>query len=103
MPEDWIRALVADFGTECREGLRFSDTEASLSPPVKKLVETFGRRWRLNSRLHPEFPLPEARVRPDYAVESGGRVTGFLELKAPGHDITPDGFTKRDRERTTMR
>ncbi|MCP3820730.1 hypothetical protein NLX86_22320 [Streptomyces sp. A3M-1-3] len=98
MPEDWIRALVADFGAECREGLRFSDTEASLSPPVKKLVETFGRRWRLNSRLHPEFPLPEARVRPDYAVESGGRVTGFLELKAPGHDITPDGFTKRDRE-----
>jgi hypothetical protein len=98
VPEDWIRALVADFGTECGQGLRFSDTEASLSPPVKKLVEAFGRRWRLNSRLHPEFPLPEARVRPDYAVESGGRVTGFLELKAPGHEITPDGFTKRDRE-----
>ncbi|MFI8926210.1 hypothetical protein ACIG3E_00815 [Streptomyces sp. NPDC053474] len=65
---------------------------------MKKLVEAFGSRWKLNSRLHPEFPLPEAKVRPDYAVESGGRVTGFLELKAPSHDITPDGFTKRDRE-----
>jgi hypothetical protein len=96
--EDWIRSLVAEFGTECKEGLRFSDTEASLSPPVKKLVEAFGRREKLNTRLHPEFPLPEARVRPDYAAESGGRVTGFLELKAPGHGITPDGFTKRDRE-----
>ncbi|MET9127195.1 type ISP restriction/modification enzyme [Streptomyces sp. NPDC004528] len=65
---------------------------------MKKLVEAFGARWNLNSRLHPELPLPEARVRPDYAVESGGRVTGFLELKAPSHDVTPDGFTKRDRE-----
>ncbi|MER7348645.1 type ISP restriction/modification enzyme [Streptomyces aurantiacus] len=63
-----------------------------------KLVETFGARWKLSPRLHPEYPLPEARVRPDYAVETSGRITGFLELKAPGHDVTPDGFTKRDRE-----
>ncbi|MCO8307297.1 hypothetical protein [Streptomyces sp. RKCA744] len=63
-----------------------------------KLVETFGARWTLSPRLHPEYPLPEARVRPDYAVETSGRIVGFLELKAPGHDVTPDGFTKRDRE-----
>ncbi|MDT0378319.1 type ISP restriction/modification enzyme [Streptomyces sp. DSM 42041] len=61
-------------------------------------METVGARWKLTPRLHPEYPLPEARVRPDYAVETTGRITGFLELKAPGHDITPDGFTKRDRE-----
>ncbi|MGH3323800.1 MAG: N-6 DNA methylase, partial [Streptomyces sp.] len=98
MPDNWIRALVADFGAECKERLRVSDTEASISPPVSKLVESVGTRWKLTPRLHPEYPLPEARVRPDYAVETGGRITGFLELKAPGHDVTPDGFTKRDRE-----
>ncbi|MFF3031900.1 type ISP restriction/modification enzyme [Streptomyces rubiginosohelvolus] len=98
MPEEWIRALVADFGSECRERLRVSDTEASISLPVAKLVEAVGVRWRLSPRLHPEYALPEARVRPDYAVETSGRITGFLELKAPGHDVTPDGFTKRDRE-----
>lgn len=38
-------------------------------------------------------------MRPDYAVETSRCITGFLELKAPGHDVTPDGgFTKRDRE-----
>jgi hypothetical protein len=31
-----------------RTGLRFSDTDASISPPVKKLVEAFGARWRVN-------------------------------------------------------
>jgi hypothetical protein len=98
VPEEWIRALVADFGSECRERLRVSDTEASISLPVAKLVEAFGTRWKLGPRLHPEYPLPEARVRPDYAVETSGRITGFLELKAPGHDVTPDGFTRRDRE-----
>ncbi len=98
MPEEWIRTLVSDFGSECRERLRVSDTEASISLPVAKLVETFGARWKLRPRLHPEYSLPEARVRPDYAVETSGRITGFLELKAPGHDVTPDGFTKRDRE-----
>lgn len=38
MPEAWIRALMADFGSECRERLRVSDTEASISLPVAKLV-----------------------------------------------------------------
>lgn len=89
-------------GSECRERLRVSDTEASISLPVAKLVETFGARWKLSPRLHPEYSLPEARVRPDYAVETSGRITGFLELKAPGHDVTPDGFTKRDREQWAL-
>jgi hypothetical protein len=65
VPEEWIRALVADFGSECRERLRVSDTEASISMPVAKLVETFGARWKLSPRLHPEYSLPEAQVRPD--------------------------------------
>ncbi len=69
-------------------------TEASISLPVAKLVETLGARWKLSPRPHPEYPLSEARMRPDYAVEKSGRITGFLELKAPGHDVTPDGFTK---------
>jgi hypothetical protein len=98
VPENWIQKLVAKFGAECKERLRVSDKEASLSLPVAQLVEAVGGRWKLTPRLHPEYPLPEARVRPDYAVESAGRITGFLELKAPSHDITPDGFTKRDRE-----
>ncbi|MFG3141828.1 hypothetical protein ACGFZA_37120 [Streptomyces sp. NPDC048211] len=85
---------MADFGSECRECLRGSDTEASISLPVAKLVETFGARWKLSPRLHPEHPLPEARVRPDCTVETSGR----LKLKAPGQYVTPDGFTKRDRE-----
>src|SRR5690606_36913793 len=83
VPEEWIRTLVSDFGSECRERLRVSDTQASTSLPVAKLVETFGARWKLRPRLHPEYSLPEARVRPDYAVETSGRITGFLELKAP--------------------
>ncbi|GGS92295.1 hypothetical protein GCM10010206_63790 [Streptomyces cinerochromogenes] len=37
VPEEWIRALVADFGSKCKR-LRVSDTEASISPPVAKLV-----------------------------------------------------------------
>lgn len=53
MPEEWIPALVADFGSECRERLRVSDTEASISLPVAKLVEAFGARWKLSPRLHP--------------------------------------------------
>jgi hypothetical protein len=40
VPEEWIRALVADFGTEYRERLRVSDTEASIGLPMAKLVET---------------------------------------------------------------
>lgn len=60
--KEWIRALVADFGSECRERLRVSDTEASISLPVAKLVENVGARWKLNPRLHPEYPLPGLRM-----------------------------------------
>lgn len=61
---------MADCGSECGEHLRVSDTEASISLPVAKLVETIGARWKLSPRLHPEYPLPKARVRSDYAVET---------------------------------
>ncbi|MFF7447871.1 MULTISPECIES: hypothetical protein [unclassified Streptomyces] len=56
---------------------------------MAKLVETFGARWKLSPRLHPEYPLLEA-----YVAETSRRITGLLELKAQGHDVTPDGSTE---------
>ncbi|GAA0494813.1 hypothetical protein [Streptomyces olivaceiscleroticus] len=47
---------MADFGFECRERLWFSDTKASISLPVAKLVEAFGVHWKLSLCRHPECP-----------------------------------------------
>jgi hypothetical protein len=46
-----------------------------------------------------ETPLSAISVRPDYAVEYGGALVGFIEVKAPGKGADPRAFSvSHDRE-----
>jgi hypothetical protein len=48
--------------------------------------------------FHDEVRDEQRGVRPDYGVTIDGAVIGYVELKAPGKSIDPDGFTGHDRK-----
>ncbi|MFD0199301.1 MULTISPECIES: type ISP restriction/modification enzyme [Saccharothrix] len=45
---------------------------------------------------HDEVHDAERRVRPDYAIGVNGAITGYVEVKAPGHTVDPATFRGHD-------
>lgn len=95
---NWLTDAVATFGHSCKEKLLIGWKEANLRKPVDDLLMAMGSQFSLDAVLHDEVPDSERRVRLDYAVRVNDAITGYVELKAPGKGIDPDGFNKHDRE-----
>jgi Predicted helicase len=90
---------VRVFGEECRLKLAGpGDREAAIRAPLESLLRTVGERLDLQAVFHDEVRDTERRVRPDYGVSIGGVISGYVELKAPGHSVDPTAFRGHDRE-----
>ncbi|MEU6165117.1 type ISP restriction/modification enzyme [Streptomyces tanashiensis] len=97
---DWLLTAVAEFGRACKGKLAGTgSTEAAIRGPLEVLLKAVGDHHALHEvTWHDEVPIPELGVRPDYAVQVNGHVTGYLELKKPSLSVDPEGFTGRNKE-----
>lgn len=90
----WLREAVSKFGEECKLKLAGpGDREAAIRTPIEHLLSAVGEHIGLAAVFHDEVSDTERRVRPDYGVSVAGAITGYVEVKAPGHTIDPSKFT----------
>lgn len=95
----WLSEAVSDFGDACKEKLAGpGDPEAAIRTPLEGLLEQFGQHLHVKAVFHDEVRDPERRVRPDYGVSIDGAISGYVEVKAPGHGVDPAGFKGHDLE-----
>lgn len=94
----WLREAVSVFGEQCRLKLAGpGDREAAIRAPLESLLRTVGDHLGLSAVFHDEVRDAERRVRPDYGVSVAGAISGYVEVKAPGHTIDPAKFTGHDK------
>jgi type ISP restriction-modification system protein/N-6 DNA methylase len=94
----WLQEAVGVFGEECKLKLAGpGEREAAIRAPLETLLRAVGERLRLPAVFHDEVRDTERRVRPDYGVSVAGAITGYIEVKAPGHTIDPSQFTGHDK------
>ena len=94
----WLQEAVGVFGEECRLKLAGpGDREAAIRAPLETLLRAVGGHLGLSAVFHDEVRDTERRVRPDYGVSVAGAITGYIEVKAPGHTIDPSQFTGHDK------
>ena len=95
----WLRDAVSVFGEECREKLAGpGDREAAIRSPLESLLRTAGQRIGVNAVFHDEVRDEERHVRPDYGVSINGLISGYVEVKAPGHPLDPARFNGHDKK-----
>jgi hypothetical protein len=93
----WVAEAVANFGSACKEKLAGpGDREAAIRSPLEELLSRFGEHLHVKAVFHDEVRDPERHVRPDYGVSIDGAISGYVEVKAPGHGIDPTGFKGHD-------
>lgn len=94
MAELWLQQLVSDFGADCKAKLAggVGQSEAAIRKPLDVLITGVGKNLGLNVVAFDEATDTERSVRPDYAVQVNGSVTGYIEVKAPGENIDPENF-----------
>ncbi|MFE3861198.1 type ISP restriction/modification enzyme [Streptomyces goshikiensis] len=97
---DWLSEAISSFGASCKDMVQGpGDPEASIRPPLQKLLEAVGSHDAMDGVLwHSETPLRDVGVRPDYAVEVHGDIVGYIEVKRPGHTVDPEKFTGRNKK-----
>ena len=94
----WLRQAVSVFGEECRLKLAGpGDREAAIRSPLEALLRSAGDRIGVDAVFHDEVRDAERRVRPDYGVSIAGVISGYVEVKAPAHQLDPARFTGHDR------
>jgi hypothetical protein len=97
-PSAWLREAVSVFGEECRQKLAGpGDREAAIRAPLESMLRKVGDRLGMSAVFHDEVRDAERRVRPDYGVSIDGAISGYVEVKAPGHTIDPARFTGHDK------
>ncbi len=95
----WLLTAVASFGEACRAKLAGpGDREAAIRAPIEALLTTVGARLGLQVVPHDEVRDTERGVRPDYAISVDGTITGYVEVKRPGHPVDPATFRSHDRK-----
>ncbi|MBV2357484.1 N-6 DNA methylase [Streptomyces sp. J2-1] len=98
--DGWLLAAVAEFGRACKIKLAGGGSqEAAIRAPLEALLRAVGTHHsRPDVSWHDEYAVPDLGVRPDYAVRTGGELTGYIELKKPGLAVNPETFGKANRE-----
>jgi hypothetical protein len=95
--EECVKVAVSLFGAEVTPKLKGDGwQEDQLRGPLESLVRTVSRSLGLEVTLIGEVPLVDIDARPDYAVEVGGALVGYVELKKPGTQADPEVFTGRN-------
>ncbi|MFJ9111422.1 type ISP restriction/modification enzyme [Streptomyces sp. NPDC102283] len=96
----WLLAAVAEFGRQSKTKLSGGggSEEAAIRGPLENLLRAVGERHDQHEvTWHDEYRIADLGVRPDYAVRSGGDLTGYIELKKPALSVDPDTFNKANR------
>ncbi|MFB7707511.1 N-6 DNA methylase [Streptomyces sp. NPDC056105] len=97
--EHAVQAAVSEFGAEVTPKLRGSGwQEDQLRGPLENMIRSVCRGLGLDVTLIGEVPLVDMGARPDYAVEVGGALVGYIELKKPGTQADPSVYTGRNAE-----
>ncbi|WP_416977416.1 hypothetical protein [Streptomyces sp. T028] len=99
-----VADLVARFGEEVRAKLQgpasaVSSREDSLTAPVEQLLRGMASRQRLTLVVHGQSRVKELGIRPDFAITSGGRTLGHVELKQPGSGADPERWSVKSHDR----
>lgn len=98
MAADWLREAVSTFGEECRRKLQGpGDREAAIRAPLESLLRTAGMKIGVDAVFHDEVRDADRHVRPDYGVSINGAISGYIEVKAPGHPVDPAHFRGHDK------
>lgn len=72
--------------------------EAAIRSPLEALLAAVGGHHSLREvTWHDEVSIPELGVRPDYAVQVDGVVSGYIEVKKPSLSVDPESFTGRNK------
>ncbi|MEU4143278.1 type ISP restriction/modification enzyme [Streptomyces parvulus] len=96
---DWLLDAVSEFGRSCKVKLAGGGgPEAAIRSPLEGLLAAVGGHHSLREvTWHDEVPIPELGIRPDYAVQVNGVVSGYIEVKKPGLSVDPADFTGRNK------
>lgn len=94
MASEWLQEYVSAFGADCKNKLQgdVGQAEASIRKPLDVLITSSGAKLGLTVVAFDEAADTERSVRPDYAVQVNGAVTGYVEVKAPGENLDPAEF-----------
>ncbi|WP_329176399.1 type ISP restriction/modification enzyme [Streptomyces sp. NBC_01477] len=97
---NWLLKAVSEFGRSCKGKLAGEGSaEAAIRSPLEALFKAVGDHHVLHELTwHDEVPIPELGVRPDYAFQANGLVTGYVEVKRPGFSVEPEAFTGRNKQ-----
>lgn len=68
--------------------------EALIRAPFDNFIKSCGEVLQLKVTPHDEVTELEGVVRPDYAIDVNGAITGHVELKAPGVSLDPSTYGK---------
>lgn len=93
-----VTDLVAQFGREVSAKLRGaggrdSGREEALTAPTEHLLRSLARRQNVSLIAHGQHTIKKLKARPDFAITIGGRITGHIELKAPGKGVDPSKWS----------
>ncbi|MHA7272577.1 type ISP restriction/modification enzyme [Arthrobacter sp. TMT4-20] len=79
------------FGVEASAKLRGpGQREALIRTPIDAFLRRCGDVLGLSVQPHDEVSEAEGTVRPDYAIDVGGAITGYVEVKAPSVPVNPE-------------
>lgn len=94
MPGQWLVDATAAFGVTCKAKLAGpGDPEAAIRAPIEQLLAAAGQKLSLTVVPHDEARDTDRGVRPDYAIQVNGAITGYIEVKRPGANLDPESFT----------
>lgn len=79
-------------------GAAAGEPEEQLRAPFETLLQSVGAARGKDVVCVGETLLPGRLGKPDYAVNAGGLLTGYAELKAPGKGVERSRFSGHDRE-----
>ncbi|GAA4907618.1 hypothetical protein [Streptomonospora salina] len=94
MLEDWLRALIADYGHQSTTKLQngIGQPEAAIRGPVEGFLTNIGQATGLEVVVHDEAHKAQTGARPHFAVRVAGAITGHVELKNPNENLDPARF-----------
>ncbi|MGW5663285.1 type ISP restriction/modification enzyme [Streptomyces sp. NPDC003758] len=98
-----VADLVAQFGREVRAKLQgpagaVSSKEESLTAPVEHLLRGMAARQHMKLIAHGQSRIKRLGIRPDFAISTGGRTIGYVELKQPGKGVDPQKWSPKSHD-----
>lgn len=97
---DQVAEALTTFSTAIRAKLAGpGQREDQLRAPLENLLTTVAAAFNLPLVAYGEVPLRELKVRLDYAVNAGGVICGYVEVKEPSKRIDPTSWSPKSHDR----